>query len=493
VDTGVDFLALGVAAAPDGVALSDPDTRWTYRELDALVTERAQALMGSGLVPGSVVAATLGCDAPSVIAVHAIRRAGLRLTPLHPGWTETERTRAARGAGAIRILDPLEWPDPTAATAESVAREDVPSTGHAAPQLPGRLPNDWAVVWTSGTGGRPRGVTVAASALLHIARASATRLQLGPGDAWYASLQPAHVGGLALVVRAAALGSEVVATGGFDAVELASLVGRGRVTHASLVPVMLRRFLDRLERMETPPSRGRRSVTTLRAVLVGGAHTPPDLVRRALDLSVPLALTWGMTEASSQVATATPAQVESEPRSVGRPLDGVEVAVQPSGELWVRGPTVSPGYVTDLGDLADADGWYHTGDLGHRDEAGFLYVTGRVTDRIISGGLNVDPREVEAVIRSLPDVVDCAVVGLPDPEWGERVAAAVVPRAGAELTPDALSREQAPHLASGKQVRAWLVLESLPLNANGKVDRDAIRSRFVEGPEDRGTGADVDR
>ena len=296
-------------------------------------------------------------------------------------------------------------------------------------------------------------------------------------DRWYASLQPAHVGGLALIVRAAALGSEVVATGGFDAAEFASLARRGRVTHASLVPVMLRRFLDQL----APSGGGGAGATGLRAILVGGAHTPPDLVRRGLAAGLPLALTWGMTEASSQVATATPEEVEADPATVGRPLDGVEVAVGPAGELWVRGRTVSPGYMGEKARLTDPDGWYHTGDLGHRSDEGFLYVTGRLTDRIISGGLNVDPREVESVIRSMEGVADCAVVSLPDAEWGERVAAAVVARAGVTLTLSALEGHQGRHLAGGKKVRAWVVLEALPLNANGKVDRDAIRKRFGDG------------
>ena len=128
--------------------------------------------------------------------------------------------------------------------------------------------------------------------------------------------------------------------------------------------------------------------------------------------------------------------------------------------------------------LVDADGWYATGDLGHLDEEGHLWVTGRRSERIISGGVTVDPREVEAVLRAHPAVVDVCVVGLPDAEWGEKLAAAVVPVEGAfDLEEvDAWSRER---LGPPRRPRRWLLLNELPLNANGKVDRATVRGRFL--------------
>lgn len=459
--SGIDFLAQGRSVSPDGVALSDRRTSWTYRELDLRVSDQARALVGSGVGPGSTAAVVLGATAEAVVAIHALRRAGVRFVPLHPGWTPDERARAVSGAGADVVLDVDEWPP--------ASHAGLPPTED--------LPQALGVLWTSGSQGQSRGVELSASAMSHSIGACAQRLDLGPSDRWYASLQPAHVGGLALILRAAALGSTVVATGGFDTSAFAEMVRAGAVSHASLVPVMLNRYLDALdEAAMTPvaePARG------LRAVLVGGAHTPPNTVARALDAGVPVALTWGMTEASSQVATATPAQVAADSTTVGRPLEGVEVMTAETGELWVRGPTLAIRYVGTESSLTDPDGWYHTGDLG-RVEEGCVYVTGRASDRIITGGVNVDPSQVEAIVRSLEGVAECVVLGIPDRVWGERVAAAVVAQPGTRLDTALLDEALAPLLARARRVRTWVVMGALPLTANGKVDKQAIRTRLIQ-------------
>ena len=318
---------------------------------------------------------------------------------------------------------------------------------------------------------------ITAAALLHSARASADRLSLGADDRWLASLQLAHVGGLALVTRAAALGSAVVAADRFDAMAFNQLIDAGAVTHASLVPVMLRRALETRGDQPAP--------STLAAVLLGGAHTPAALVGKALAAGFPVALTYGMTETTSQAATAPPHLVRVDPATVGRPLDGVEIRVAEDGELLVRGPTLARGYRDDPEPLTDEAGWYHTGDLGTRDAAGHVRVTGRKSHRIVTGGLTVDPGEIEAVLRGAEGVGDCIVVGLPDDQWGERIAAAVVPEPGARLTKPALEAHQAVCLAPGKRVREWRLPASLPQNANGKVDRVAVRSLFaVPAPEE---------
>lgn len=465
MERGIDFLTLGARSAPGGAALMDGRSTWSYLALDGLVTERARALVAGGVAPGDVLAVTVSPDVASVVAIHAVRRAGAVLLPLNSDWTPTEMEAAVRMGGATRVLTPREW---------------LPASGTPPLPGPGDLPEIAAVVRTSGSGGRPRGVELTARGLLHIARASAARLSLGQGDRWYASLQPAHVGGLALVLRAAALGSTVVAMGGFAAGELADLVAVRGVTHASLVPVMLQGLLDELA------ARGVRG-TGLGAVLVGGAHTPPEWVRRAAAAGVPVALTWGMTEASSQVATATPDQSIGNPEAVGRPLEGVEVRTSESGELLVRGPTLARRYVGVDDPIMDPAGWFHTGDLGRLDAAGNVYVTGRASTRIVTGGLTVDPAEVERVIRRLEGVADCVVVGVPDPRWGERIAAAVVPEAGRELDLERIDRDQRTTLSAGRRVRSWTVLDALPLNSSGKVDREAVRAGFG----DPGRGADA--
>jgi O-succinylbenzoic acid--CoA ligase len=195
---------------------------------------------------------------------------------------------------------------------------------------------------------------------------------------------------------------------------------------------------------------------------------------------MPLALTYGMTESSSQVATAPPALVRRKPGTVGAPLDGVTVRVDEGGEVLVRGPTVAVGYVGADSALQDREGWLHTGDLGEIDAEGHLWITGRRTDRIVTGGVNVDPVEVEDVLRIHAGVSDAAVVGLADERWGEVVAAAVVSPGGARPDARALEELARSRLTSAKVPRRWLFLSALPRNENGKVDRDAVRRGFED-------------
>ncbi len=364
----------------------------------------------------------------------------------------------------------------------------------AAPELPAGS----FVIRTSGSTGRPRRIVIPGSAFEASADASAARLALGPDDVWWASLSPAHVGGLALVLRAERLRSGIELTGGFDAHVFWELCAARRITHASFVPTMLRRVL------EARP--GHADPSCLRAVLIGGAAADPDLLGRAVRAGIPVATTWGMSETASQVATATPAETAADPTHAGRPLEGVHIRSDGDGRLAVRTPTMALGELVDgeLRPLADADGWFATDDLGHEDDAGFVRITGRVSDRIITGGVNVDPLEIEHAMRRLAWVEDVAVVGVPDPEWGERVVAAVVVRGGeaARLAeppgqpssdlpsalpseipsafPPELNPELPPELQGPRRPKDVVPLASLPRTASGKVDRGVLRAALAE-------------
>ncbi len=207
---------------------------------------------------------------------------------------------------------------------------------------------------------------------------------------------------------------------------------------------------------------------------------------RALAAGLPVALTYGMTEACSQVATAPPALVRAKPGTAGPPLDGAELRVAAGGEIEVRGEMVARAY--HQGGRADAgvvgerpmtgpDGWYRTGDLGRLDRDGHLWVAGRKSHRIVSGGVNVDPAEVERILAAHPGVAEAAVVGLPDPEWGERVAAGVVPARGGDLRVDALHAYCRDVLGPAARPATLVVLDALPRNPNGKVDRARLAAR----------------
>jgi O-succinylbenzoic acid--CoA ligase len=456
----VDILAR-TPAPPERVALVSAERTWTYGELATTVDERAAGLRAEGRRAGDVVPVVVDADADGIVTLLALWRLGATPAPLNARLTEAESEAARRELEAAA----------RAAGAPALAGDD----GGLGVQ---------AILWTSGTAGRPRGVALSLAALEASARGAAERLGLHADDVWLASLSPAHVGGLALISRSVLLGCTLVAVGPFDARSVSELIdGRGglAVTHVSLVPTQLLRLFD--ARADAPPP------ATFRCALVGGARAPDRLVARALECGWPIALTYGLTEATSQVATAPPALVRRKPGTVGPPLDGVEVRMAADGEILVRGATLASGYVASRGveargggergddvsteALVHADGWHHTGDLGHIDEEGDLWVTGRRIDRIVTGGVTVDAVEVEEALRAHPAVRDAGVVGLPDEEWGERVGAWIELADALDLPAlDAWLRER---LSPAKLPRVVHVAPGLPRNANGKLDRKGVR------------------
>jgi len=299
-------------------------------------------------------------------------------------------------------------------------------------------------------------------ALVANARASNQRLDFGLGDAWLATLAWSHVGGLAVLLRAAVAGARLTLDASrFDAGGVVRALRARQITHLSLVPAMLHTLLD-----------GSAAPTeSLRVVLVGGAAVSTPLAVRAEERGWPIALTYGCTEAGSQVATAPPEETRADPSTVGSPLPGTEVRIR-SGEIEVRGPTLFLGY---LGETARTPGaWFRTGDLGSLDARGRLRVTGRRTLRIVTGGANVDPAEVEAVLARHPDVREACVMGTPDDVWGEVVTAFVVGRG--EGLDRRLQHWAGEHLSGPRKPRSWRFLPALPRTSTGKVDRGRLAS-----------------
>jgi o-succinylbenzoate---CoA ligase len=289
-----------------------------------------------------------------------------------------------------------------------------------------------AVVFTSGTTGEPKPVALQARHVLASALGSAVALGLDPRERWLCPLPLSHVGGLMVLLRSVIYATTAV-IGPADRLH--------DVTLASLVPTQLARLLDA----------GLRAPPRLRAVLLGGGPIGPDLLARAAAAGVPIAQTYGLTEATSQVTVD------------GWPLPGVTVELADDGEILVSGPTVVPG------------GVLRTGDLGRFDERGRLVVTGRKSEIIVTGGENVAPAEVEAVLAAHPDVLDAAIVGRADAEWGEAIAALVVPRPGRAVDAEALRAFCRERLAPFKVPKTVEAVETLPRTASGKLLRRRLR------------------
>jgi O-succinylbenzoic acid--CoA ligase len=327
---------------------------------------------------------------------------------------------------------------------------------------------------TSGTTGAPTPVPLTLAQHRASAAAVAARLGLRADDRWLLCLPPDHVGGLAVLLRSALLGHPVRLAEGLDAAALRRLLASAPVTLAPMVPTQLAQLLD---------GHDGPLVSSLRVLLIGGAACAPELLQRARDAGLPVVPTWGMTEAASQLATLAPDDAAvldflAHPGLAGPPLDGVEVRVLDdrgaalpvgvSGRLSVRGAV-----------LGDAD-WHDTGDRGRLDAEGRVIVEGRLDEVIISGAVNVDAQAVVAALHASGHVREAAVLGLPDPVWGQRVAAAVVPVDGedAETLParlDAMLREQLPatHLP-----RVWRIVNALPRSPLGKLRHNELRALF---------------
>lgn len=315
----------------------------------------------------------------------------------------------------------------------------------------------WAVIFSSGSTGEPKGVALSGRAL----RASAEAHQRHSGNShWLLNLPLHHVGGFSVLSRAHFLEGEVSLTAArFDSKETANWIEKGEVRGISVVPTTLHRLL------EEPGD-----LRKLEIALLGGAPAEPALVERALARGLPVRLTYGMTEHSSQIAT------ESSAGSGKIPLPGVEVRLAEDGEILVRSPCLASGYFRGgrLEPLPTQDGFFSTGDLGRFDGQA-LVIEGRKSDMIITGAVKVFPVEIECLV-SLPGLKDFAVTSVTDAEWGERVCAALV----GEISPDTVKAYLAEKIDLRKMPKSWVNLAQIPRSATGKILRAELRRQVQE-------------
>ncbi|PKO36714.1 MAG: hypothetical protein CVU33_16945 [Betaproteobacteria bacterium HGW-Betaproteobacteria-6] len=320
------------------------------------------------------------------------------------------------------------------------------------------------IIASSGSEGKPRAVLLGNAQLDAAAAASNERLPLHPGDRWLNCLPLYHIGGQSILWRCARAGATVLLHDGFDADQVAIDLAAQPVTHISLVPAMLARLLDL----------GAKPPASLRVALIGGAALSQSLYERAVAADWPLYPSYGMSETAAQFATFDPSDGPWREGMVGRTMPGHDIRVGTDGRLQVRGPQVMRGYLDGSG--IDADGWLTTGDLGQIDPSGRLSILGRADDMLISGGRNVHPQEVESCLAGCPGVVDVAVIGRPDPVWGDLIVALVV----GPVSPDNLLAHARRHLPSAALPRQIHAVERLPRNATGKLERAALRRLAAE-------------
>jgi acyl-CoA synthetase (AMP-forming)/AMP-acid ligase II len=360
-------------------------------------------------------------------------------------------------------------------------------------ELPFVDPDEVAVLlFTSGTTGEPKAALLRHRHVVSYIIGTVEFLGADPADAQLVSAPSYHIAGLAAILSAVYGGRRIVYLPAFDAEDWVRTVQAEAITQAMVVPTMLARLLEVVER-------DRAELPTLRLISCGGGRMPIDLIERAMRLlpRVNYVNAYGLTETSSTISVLTPedhraASASGDPRvhrrlgSVGRPVASIELEIRDpsgtavpagvSGEIFVRGEQVAGEYL-DRRAVAD-DGWFPTNDAGFLDEDGFLFLQGRLDDVIVRGGENLSPGEIEATLRQHPAVADAAVVGLPDDEWGETVAAAVVLLDGAEVSQSDLRRWVRERLRSTQTPQLIAFRADLPYNETGKLLRRVLRQEL---------------
>ncbi len=456
------WLQRAAASAPTAIAVETPAGRCSYAELLDRAHASASVLARRGVRRGERVAIALPAGLDFAYALHACLLAGAVAVPVDLRLGERERRAIVDGA-AVVVDEALR-----AEGGRGANRGVFTGAVHDLDAVA-------AVIHTSGTTSAPKPVELTYGNFLWSALGSAVALGVDPRERWLCNLPLSHVGGLSILVRSAIYATTAVVHERFDAeLTLRALqADLPQVTIVSLVATTLARLLD--AGLERPPA--------LRCALTGGGPVPVALLERAHAAGVPVSLTYGLTEACSQVSTL-PLAALSDPQgaapTAGPPLFctrlriGLAETGMPAegrclpasvGEIEVAGPTIARG-------AAGGDGWLRTGDLGRLNAEGNLCVTGRKADTIVSGGENVAPSEVEAVLEGHPGVLEAAVVGRADGRWGEAVNALVVLRAGADVGVQALRAHCAARLAPYKVPKqVALVAGPLPRTPSGKLLR----------------------
>jgi len=493
-------------------------TRLTYGALWGNVQRLANALTGLGVGRGDRVAVLQTNSHRYVEAYYATAAVGAVFVPLNYRAKQPELEHMVTAARARvllvgdRYVEAVNDLRPALATVSTLVSMETPQDGMqhlddllaAAPAAfdPPEVDDDDVsiLMYTSGTTALPKAVMLTYNDFTAYVCNNVELADGTPRGTALLCVPLYHIAGATNIMTSLFTGRRLVLLRQFDATTWLETVAREQVTHAFLVPTMVKQLLDH-------PHFDQYDLSSLQNVSYGGAAMPFPVIRRAIERFPPtvgFVNAFGQTETTSTLTVlgpedhrldGAPAEVEvrlKRLRSIGRPLPDVEVKVVDDdghevpagrvGELWVRTPRVMKGYGSAEGVTSplEADGWLPTRDMGWVDSDGYLFLAGRKDDMIIRGGENIAPAEVEAVLYSHPAIEEAAVVGLPDFEWGQRVAAFVVPRSGATVSPEEVIEFCRQRLASFKKPELVRFLPALPKNVMGKILRKDLRAQIVD-------------
>jgi fatty-acyl-CoA synthase len=507
-----DVLGERTRLTPDTTALVTvpQGARFSYRELDARAGRVASMWCGAcGLAPGDRVGLLASNRVEFIDAFFAAAKSGVILVPLSTRLTPPELEYIARDAGLRAFMYGGDFTDTVRALCDAlgeragverwIALDEPVSSTHT--RLEDLLPAESAplprqdpeaiccLLYTSGTTGKPKGVMVPHRMVAWNGYNTVACWQLRADDVSPIFTPLYHAGGLgAFLVPIFTVGGTIVLHAGFDPAEIWRTIERERCTVVLGVPTIYKLLME-------APEFDQVDLSHVRAFMSGGAPLPLYIIEAYQRRGVAFKQGYGLTEVGVNCFAMTVEESVRKRGAIGKPFmftearlasgDGSEVSTGEVGELWLRGPHVCSGYwrnPTATAAALDAGGWFHTGDLARRDEDGFFYVAGRKKDMLISGGVNVYPAEIEAELLLHPAVKDAAVVGIPDPTWGETGAAFVVLREATRASAEELAAFLSVKLAKYKIPKRWLFVEALPRTPYGKVLKGELRDRLIGQP-----------
>ncbi|XEM94813.1 class I adenylate-forming enzyme family protein [Rhodococcus sp. JVH1] len=481
-----------MAADADGdrIAVGTRRDGLTYREL-------LELSRGYGSQIGRLDAqalAYLDLNSPTCIALlFGCSYAGVPFAPINYRWTDQQVGRALERLAPVAVVAGADF-TARVESSDSVSLLDLSTPDTAEEAVAARNERSPAVLlFTSGTSGDPKAAVLRSSNLVPYVVSTVEFFNAGPEEAILVSVPPYHIASVSSALTSVYSGRRIVQLPAFEPESWVDLAAEEAITHAMVVPTMLGRILDVLEQ------RGQR-LDALRHLSYGGGRMPVETVERALALlpGVDLVNAYGLTETSSTIAVLGPddhrvAAASTDPSvrarlgSVGRPIPSIELEVRSddgsvlpagaAGEVWVRGEQVSGEYLSHS--AMGEGGWYPTRDHGHLDADGYLFLHGRADDVIVRGGENIAPAEIEDCLRSHEAVADVAVVGVPDPEWGERVEAVVVLAAGTAAGVEELQELVRVTLRSTRVPAEIHYRDELPYNELGKLLRREVRTELA--------------
>lgn len=466
-----NWLLKQAATQPNQIAIDDGNERLSFAELK----KQVEVLVGKidHLNPGSRVGILATNTLMSYKLSLAIMCSGRTIVWLNWRLAGEELERQIKDSGLqLCLVENSLWRSGMTDPFKSYSAFLITSAD------PGELipvfKSNWvaSIMYTSGTTGKPKGVLQTFGNHFYSAVSSALNLGLSSADKWLCVAPIFHISGFSIIMRGLIYGMTVRLVEKFRAEELERILANETVTIMSVVPFMLKKLIQQQNKTNTHYN------SAFRCMLLGGGTIDRETLEACLQRSIPVVQCYGMTETCSQIIALRSADALLKLGSVGQPLFSTQLKLSKDGEILLKTPALTPGYLNLPDKLPSKmiDGWYRTGDIGHLDKEGYLYIDGRADEMLISGGENIFPQEVEQVYQRYPQINEVAVVGQNDSVWGQVPVAFVV--SDRRLSPTKLINYGYEHLARYKVPQHYIFVSELPKNASGKIRRFMLREKL---------------